>query len=61
MSLDKAIEHKKEKRKQYTKSQAFDASCRCHGGCSYCEGNRTFFDKKRRKRADEEIKEWSNE
>ena len=27
-------------RKAYTKSKRFDKSCRNHGGCPYCEGNR---------------------
>jgi len=28
-------------RKQpYRKSRRFDATCRCHGSCSYCRGNR---------------------
>ena len=46
MSLDKAIEHGKEKRKPYHKSKAFDQSCRNHGSCSYCQENRTFQSKK---------------
>jgi UDP-N-acetylglucosamine pyrophosphorylase len=46
MSLDKAIEHKKEKRKQYRNSSAFDRSCRNHGSCPYCERNRTFAGKR---------------
>ena len=40
MSLDKAIEHKKEKRKPYRGSKAIDPSCRNHGGCPWCEENR---------------------
>jgi len=40
MSLDKAIEHGKEHRKPYRKSKAIDYSCRPHGSCSYCYGNR---------------------
>jgi len=40
MSLEKAIEHGKEKRKPYYRSQRFDRSCRNHGGCPYCESNR---------------------
>ena len=40
MSLDKAIEHGKEHRKPYRKSQRFDKSCRNHGGCPWCEGDR---------------------
>jgi hypothetical protein len=42
MSLDKAIKHKKEKRAPFRKSKAFDRTCRNHGKCPYCEGNRTF-------------------
>ena len=41
MSLDKAIRHGKEKRKPYRKAKAFDASCRNHGGCPWCESSRT--------------------
>jgi hypothetical protein len=48
MSLEKAIEHKKEKRKPYRGSKRFDHTCRNHGSCSYCEDNRTLFDKKAR-------------
>ena len=40
MSMDKAIEHGKEHRKPYTKSQAIDRTCRNHGSCTWCEGNR---------------------
>ena len=40
MSLDKAIEHNKEYRKQYTGSKAIDPSCRNHCGCPWCEENR---------------------
>ena len=42
MSLDKAIYYGKEHRKPYTKSKAFDTSCRNHGSCSYCEDARTY-------------------
>ena len=24
----------------YRQSRRFDASCRCHGGCPHCEGNK---------------------
>jgi hypothetical protein len=40
MSLDKAISKGVEKRKKYYKSKAFDPSCRNHGNCEYCRGNR---------------------
>lgn len=41
MSLDKAIEHGKEKRHPYRGSKAIDATCRNHGSCKWCERNRT--------------------
>ena len=40
MSLDKAIQYGKEKRKAYSGSKAIDRSCRNHGGCPWCEENR---------------------
>ena len=40
MSLDKAIKHGHEHRKPYHGSKAIDRSCRNHGGCDWCEGNR---------------------
>lgn len=40
--LDKAIEHGKEFRKPYyKKAPSSDKTCRCHGGCPECYGNRT--------------------
>lgn len=40
MSLDKAIEHGKEKRKPYRGPKAIDCTCRNHGTCKWCEENR---------------------
>lgn len=40
MSLDKAIKSGKEHRTPYRKAKAVDKTCRNHGGCPYCEGNR---------------------
>ncbi len=40
MSLDKAIEHGKEKRKPYRGAKAIDGTCRNHGSCKWCENNR---------------------
>lgn len=40
MSMDKAIEHKKEHRKAYTGSEAIDRTCRNHGSCKWCKENR---------------------
>lgn len=42
MSLDKSIKSGKEHRKPYRGIKAIDRSCRNHGGCSWCEGNRRF-------------------
>lgn len=42
MSLNKAIAHGKEKRKQYRGAKLYDKSCRNHGGCPWCEGNRKY-------------------
>lgn len=42
MSLDKAIKHKKEHRKQYRGSKAIDKTCRNHGSCDWCKENRLY-------------------
>lgn len=47
MSLDKAIEHGKEKRKPYYRSGQFDPTCRPNGGCPYCKNNRMHKHKKK--------------
>ena len=61
MSLDKAIKHHKEKRKEYKKlCEQIDKSCRCHGGCDYCLDNRMYQYSKEKERTEEEIKEWNN-
>ena len=46
MSLDKAIQHHKEYRKPYRRAKAIDPSCRNHGGCKWCEENRTYKNRK---------------
>ena len=63
MSLDKAITHNKEHRKQYRKSAAFDVSCRPHGGCPWCLGNRTHKHKRREPAPDGKgiVQYWHNE
>ena len=40
MSLDKAINYGKERRRPYRKSKQYDKTCRNHGECPYCAGNR---------------------
>jgi len=56
MSFDKSYPNRKDRRKPFRGAKSFDASCRCHGGCSYCLGNRLHSTNKRRKIADQEIK-----
>ena len=68
MSLHKAIESGKEHRTEYgTKGQpyckAVDETCRNHGGrrhkrqCPYCEGNRTYQNRKLNQQIKDELKE----
>lgn len=40
MSLNKAIQYGKEKRKQYTGAKSIDRTCRNHGSCEWCRTNR---------------------
>ncbi len=58
MSLDKAINSKKEHRKQYTGSKAIDRTCRNHGGCPWCEKNRQYKNLKKEKKMLDKLKEW---
>ena len=61
MSLDKAIANGKEHRKPYYKlCQQIDPSCRNHGGCPWCEGNRKYKYKKKETRDKIELKEYFN-
>lgn len=52
MSLDKAIDHGKEKRKKYRGSKAVDHTCRNHGSCEWCRENRLHKFKKAKMRGD---------
>lgn len=61
MSLSKAIEHNKEFRKEYRGAKAIDCSCRNHGGCPWCLGNRTFRTKKLKEKAMFDVKNFSKE
>lgn len=47
MSLNKAIEHGKEHRKPYRGGKSICRSCRNHGACDWCLGNRLYKYKKR--------------
>jgi hypothetical protein len=55
MSLKKAIEHKKEHRKEYTGAKSVATSCRNHKGCKWCEDNRTYQSRKQIQKANEEM------
>ena len=57
MSLEKAIQHKKEYRKPYYDSRRFDYHCRNNGKCSYCVNNRTHKNKRREYNAKDECSE----
>ena len=46
MSMNKAIEHGKEHRKQYEGAKAVDKTCRNHGTCLWCSNNRQYKNKK---------------
>lgn len=46
MSLDKAIQHHKEHRKQYRGAKAVDKTCRNHGTCPWCQGTVKYKNKK---------------
>ncbi len=53
--LDKAISHGKEYRRPYRGAKAVAKSCRNHGSCPYCKGNRLH--KFRIKNLKEELRE----
>lgn len=61
MSLDKAITHGKEHRKSYRGAKAIDHTCRNHGSCGWCRGNRTYKNDKRKLRQMQEIQEYTAE
>ena len=60
MSLDKAIQHKKEKRKPYRGAKACDVNCRNNGGCDACRKNRLHSTTKRKQGMEFAIQEIMN-
>lgn len=60
MGLEKAIEHGKEKRRQYIGAKAIDRTCRNHGSCEWCKGNRTYNNRKEELRSEQEIEEYES-
>lgn len=47
-----------ERREPYRGAAAADPYCRNHGGCPWCEGNRTFSKRKRETVAKEKLAEY---
>ena len=60
MSLNKAIEHRKEKRKPYRGWKAWAKSCRNHGSDPWFKENRLHSRVRRERAIDDDIKEWKN-
>lgn len=58
MSLDKSIQSGKSHRKPYRGAKVIDATCRNHGSCKWCEGNRTHKNDKRELAAEQELREY---
>lgn len=61
MSLEKAILHKKERRRPYRGAKAVDKSCRNHGDCQYCMAGRMYASTKRLASTKEKISEYQSE
>lgn len=60
MSLDKSIAHGKEHRKPYRGAKAIDCTCRNHGSCGWCKGNRIYKNDKRELKTMYDLEEWEN-
>lgn len=58
MSLEKAIASGKEHRKPFIGCKAISRSCRCHGGCPWCLGNRRYRYNKELEKTEKDLKEW---
>ena len=58
MTLDKAIIYRKERRRPYRRSRRVDRSCRNHGTCSWCRGNRLYTRRRGEAAARREIEEY---
>ena len=56
--LDKAIFYGKEHRKPYYGSEAYSCSCRNHGGCPWCEGNRLYNTKRKLEQSNYSLKNY---
>ena len=61
MSLNKAIEHKKEHRKAYRGAKSVDRTCRNHGDCPWCRNNRLYQCNKNKEAAKQALKDFKEE
>ena len=59
--LGKSNNKKKEKRKPYRGCKAIDWTCRNHGSCGWCRGNRKYSSTKRQQSVDSQLEEYNNE
>ena len=57
--LDKAIEHGKERRRPYYGAKAVDRTCRNHGSCPACLGNRIHSRRRALAAAKDKEQEWT--
>ena len=57
MSLDKAIFFGKERRRPFKGGKVVDSTCRNHGSCDWCRGDRLHVSRKDTLRADELLDE----
>lgn len=57
MSLDKAIEHHKEKREQYRGAKACDKTCRNHGSDDWATNNRLYRSNKLLEKSEQDLDE----
>ena len=46
------------RKKEYTGSKKFDRTCRNHGSCGYCEGNRTYNARRKEAAAREQMRDY---
>lgn len=56
MSFDKTYPNRKDWRRPYRGSKRFDRTCRNHGGCGICEGNRTYTTRRGLEATDQQLK-----
>lgn len=57
MSFDNHYPNRKDHRRPYYDSKRIDRTCRNHGSCKWCEGNRTISSRRIDVRAKEEEKQ----